>query len=317
MRWTKKRREEFKDSLDFVLAMADMVESPANSTELREVLGGRRKGYDKHVNARRFNEAELFIDDCETMHSLSEEYADGKIFDKADPRTDLPSRYSTSVCRVTDGLANFHQLASVPIASLRGQKLLSPWFAKYSVFSMDLETGIGAGSEDIVFWSNGVWRRRDTTQQSLIRRLGAMPGEIIDAVSDDNPKITDDVCGMLAGMTFSRDFHWRVVIKTPEGNSFSLMTDSKGASAAFADRSGDTPSGRRPALRNWVSEHTRKNRKTADGGNEFLQMVAVRKHLRGRIPFKWCGLDCELVVSPFDMRQNEKLAEQRALVSAS
>lgn len=317
MRWTKKRRDEFKDAIDLLLAMADMAESPANSTELREVLGGRNKGYDKHVCTRHFKEAEIFIEDCSTIDALQDEYGDGKTFMSADPRTDLPDRYSTSFCRVSEGLANFYMLRSVPIASLRGQKLLSPWFAKYSVFSMDLETGIGAGSEDVVFWSNGVWRRRDTMSQAFIRRCGAIPGEIVDAVSDDNPESTNIVCGLLAGMTFSRDFHWRVVIKTPEGNSFSITTDSKGASVAFADRSGDTPSGRRPALRNWVSEHTRKTRKITDDGEELLRMVSVRKHLRGRIPFQWCGLDCELVVSPFDIRQNERLAEKRALASSS
>jgi hypothetical protein len=317
MRWTKKRREEFKDTLDLVLAMTDMAELPENAAQVREVFGKRNGKYDKQVSVRQFTEAEIVSCEHESLSYLSDEYEDGKIIFGCDARTDLPTKYSTSICQVKKGIANFYQLKSIPISVLRGKKLLSPWFAKYSIFSMDLETGIGAGSEDIVFWSHGVWRRQNETHKKKVRHIGAVPGEVTLCISDDSPELTNDCCKLLAGMTFSRDFHWRVVIKTPEGNSFSLMTDSKGASAAFADRSGDTPSGRRPALRNWVSEHTRKNRKTSDDGNEFLQMVAVRKHLRGRIPFKWCGLDCELVVSPFDMRQNEKLAEQRALVSAS
>lgn len=315
MRWTKKKRSEFKDTIDLLLAMADMVEFPENATELREVLGAKNGSYDKHVSTREFKEAEIVSDRCDGINEVGKDYEDAKIFMEADPKTDLPEKYRTAICRVVDGFATFHMLRSVPIKALRGQKLLSPWFASYSTFSMDLESGIGAGSEDVVFWANGTWRRRDTMKQAFIRRRAELPGEIIDAIEDSDPDATHKCCNLLAGLTFSRDFHWRVVIKTPEGNSFSITTDSKGAAAAFADRSGDTPSGRRSALRNWVSEHTRQTRKTTDEGDEFLQTVFVRKHLRGRVPFKWCGLDCELVVSPFDMRQNERLAENRKLIS--
>ena len=315
MRWTKKKRDEFRDEIDLLLAMADMAERPASVTDLREVFGKKYAAYDKHVFVRQFCEAEIVVDGPSMINEVGSDYGDAKFLSGCDPKTDLPKKFNVSLCQVTNGLANFHQLRSIPISALRGQKILSPWFAKYSIFSMDLETGIGAGSEDVVFWAVNRWQRKDTQKESFTRFKGAAPGEVIYVVADTDPEVTNRTCSMLSGLVFCRDFHWRVVIKTPEGNSFSITTDSKGAAAAFADRSGDTPSGRRSALRNWVSEHTRQTRKATDEGDDLLQTVFVRKHLRGRVPFRWCGLDCELVVSPFDMKQNERLAESRKLIS--
>ena len=220
--------------------------------------------------------------------------------------------YSGSMCFVKNGVANFQKLSSISIKSLRGRKLLSPWFAKQTQLMIDLESGVGAGTEDIVFWKNGRWFMEDTFDRAAIRIKGLNPGAALYGVQDGNPEQTNISCNILAGLIFSRDVQWRVVIKTPEGNSFSISTDSKGASAAFADRSGDTPSGRRPALRNWVSEHLRKAKRDTDKEQE---LILVQKHLRGRVPFYWCGMDCELVVAPFDIRVNEKRNNERMLAS--
>jgi hypothetical protein len=78
--------------------------------------------------------------------------------------------------------------------------------------------------------------------------------------------------------------------------------------AAFRNRQPNEVSGRRDALRHWVSQHYRTRH--VDEGDE-PQRVIVRQHLRGRTPFRWCGIDCELVVSPFDIRRNERLRIER------
>lgn len=313
MRWTKKRREEFHDAIDLILSMADIQTDPPPASVLQEFFGTGNLCFDRRVKTQVFQEAELFFPNLQVFHSLQENYADAVTFNRVNGRSDLPKRYSTSICFVEDGYAHFYGLRSVPFSEIRGTKILSPWFAKYSVLSLDLESGIRAGTEAVVFWSNNRWKMPNAYEKEFATLKNLCPTQRLFNQGDTDPEETNTVCNLLAGLTFSRDIHWRVVIKTPDGNSFSLVTDSHGASAAFKDRTGDTPSGRRPALRNWVSEHLRQVRQSTPDGDELLKLVLVRKHLRGRIPFTWCGFDCELVVAPFDVRYNERLAVQRQL----
>ena len=121
MRWTKKKRDEFKDEIDLLLAMADMAERPASVTDLREVFGKKYAAYDKHVSVRQFCEAEIVVDGPSMINEVGSDYGDAKFLSGCDPKTDLPKKFNVSLCQVTNGLANFHQLgqfAKVPAGVL-------------------------------------------------------------------------------------------------------------------------------------------------------------------------------------------------------
>lgn len=309
MKFSKPQRSSFNAFIDMLLASADKAKVP-DRKRIHAAFVEKGRGYEAGVLPKFFPEAEVFADgvDVECLEQIQGSYGDAVVFGAADPRSDLPRKYDTSMVVVTKGLAQFYGLRSVALSQLRGHKLRSPWVAKLRLFTLDLDSFEGVGDEQVVYWTGDRWRSYETISKSGWNELaGAYSNE---RFYEYDPEAVSDTCNILAGLTFSRDCHWRVVIKTPLGQSFSIITDSVGAAAAFADRSGDTPSGRRPALRNWVASHARLTRRSGDDGKEILDLVSVRKHLRGRVPFKWCGFDCELVVAPFDMRHNERLANQ-------
>lgn len=110
---------------------------------------------------------------------------------------------------------------------------------------------------------------------------------------------------ILPGLQFTSRYFWRVLIGHEDNPRVGFMTDPTGASEIFRLR--DTPEGRarRAALRNWVTEHWRKDRQ--DPGVERK----VREHLRGATTFGWGGLSCTVVPCAYDIHR-ENLAKQRA-----
>ncbi len=97
---------------------------------------------------------------------------------------------------------------------------------------------------------------------------------------------------------FARRYQWRVLFRDhPRGTaSLSMLTDPKGALAAFKLR--DKPRGakRRPALKHWVRKHWRQTR---GGTSEAL----VKAHLRGETRFIFEGMECLILPSPFDVER--------------
>lgn len=311
--WTQNRRQQFQEEIDLILAMTDMSYTSAKMSDKTKLMS-RDSKFTRKLSTKSFREPYLM---CESTMFDMLEYSDGRFMANVNPKTDLPKRYHVSACHIKQNRAYFYSLSSLPWQAVRGRKLLSTVFAKHDWLELDFDTGFSIGDSAVVFWANGRWQtsHRYDLYKAMVQNKSLFRGQSVSVVTELQPDTQDATCRMLAGMAFSMDFHWRVVLKTPDGHSFSILTDSRGAAAAFRDRTGDTPSGRRPALINWVKEHTRNLKSSTSEGDEFLKTIAVRKHLRGRIPFRWCGIDCEMVVAPFDLRVNQRLAKQSSHAS--
>lgn len=78
-----------------------------------------------------------------------------------------------------------------------------------------------------------------------------------------------------------------------------LPTNPRGALELFKSRLLAPGEKRRGALRHWVNSHYR------DRSDDPGVIDYVREHLRGATRFIWNGLDCELMVSAYDMEKNE------------
>jgi hypothetical protein len=95
---------------------------------------------------------------------------------------------------------------------------------------------------------------------------------------------------VLSAQIYQRYF-WRAVIPNAWGVRFAHWVSPRGILELFKDR--DKPeSGRREALRHWVSNHSRVKR---DG-----TAAEVRAHLRGATSFIWRGSKVEIVPSDLD-----------------
>lgn len=113
---------------------------------------------------------------------------------------------------------------------------------------------------------------------------------------------TQDV-SMAHGMMLRREYLWSVLLGEPGIPRARFVTDVAGVRESFRLR--DIPPGkqRRAALRHWVRDHWRKNRKRGGEDNAW-----VRAHLRGSLDFVWNGLSCQIMPSKEDERRNSKAA---------
>lgn len=204
-----------------------------------------------------------------------------------------------------DDTIDMFRLRRKRLSDVRGKKIHSPNIFELAECEIDCSAGTYWPVRRYVEWCGGKWLPINTTDEydyfvqkkkKTARYIGA---------GDANMQVVSDTCMALAGIAFNRDLWWRVVIKGPSG-SISLTTNPGGAMAAFADRDKNEKTNRRESLRNWVSQHYRKRASTGE------KDIEVRKHLRGRTPFRWCGFDCEVVPAPFDQRLNERMREQKA-----
>lgn len=102
---------------------------------------------------------------------------------------------------------------------------------------------------------------------------------------------------LFAGIQFGRRYEWTVSLGYDRGLTIAFVTDPLGAKDVFRLR--DIPEGkqRRAALKNWVTEHWRKNR-TGESSHK------VREHLRGTQDFVWNGLKCHIEPSKYDQERN-------------
>lgn len=108
----------------------------------------------------------------------------------------------------------------------------------------------------------------------------------------------------LIGLAFEHQYEWAVTIGVPNGPSLRFATTVDGIKQMLKERDkGDT--GRRQALRAWVSDHWRKTRWTED------EKTYVRKHLRGGEKFSWRGYECIWMPSNEAIHENDRLRKQR------
>jgi hypothetical protein len=116
-------------------------------------------------------------------------------------------------------------------------------------------------------------------------------------------------CNLAISMALRHRYEWSVSIGEPGGASFRFATDPTGIRAILGERD-KGESGRRDALRSWVTSHWRQKRSDPDAE------VYVRKHLRGSETFSWRGYVCDWSPSAYDVEYNDKLRVERSMMGA-
>lgn len=107
-------------------------------------------------------------------------------------------------------------------------------------------------------------------------------------------------CSLAVSAQLTARYSWHAAFGfTEDGPRLLLPTNPKGCLSLFRDRDLNPGRNRRDALRHWVSEHWRNRPQDAS------QTDYVRDHLRGHTRFIWNQLDCELMVSAYDLEKNE------------
>jgi hypothetical protein len=98
---------------------------------------------------------------------------------------------------------------------------------------------------------------------------------------------------------FSARYEWHVAFGggIPNGPRLLLPTNPSDCLRLFNNRNLAPGKTRREALRHWVEQHWRDDVTTG--------LAFIHHHLRGNTLFSWCGFDCELFVSAYDLEQNE------------
>lgn len=305
-RWTQQRKRKLEACIDDVFCFLEL-------SDPEDVSGATYA--DRSVNPKAFQEIELIMPE---LIPVGED--DWGIFGDTRP-SDLPKSWDVSHGTVkevekpqelggTERYAILHRMRTVPISRGRGHKLYSPYLCEYSFCDVSLDRGVYRGDVYLINWVGKEWQ--PISPSRMVKDI-APSGECYGSVGATTICHHDpegDAFAYLAGMgiAFARDLCWRVIITSPCGQSISLPTSYAGAMAAFRNREPEETTGRRKALRHWVRQHYRRKAKQEEV--EADEYVAVRRHLRGRTPFRWMGLDCQIVVPPIDERLNERLASQ-------
>lgn len=213
--------------------------------------------------------------------------------------------YDFSACRFVDDCLDgqpgmvFYRLKEATIKEARGTKIRSPHVAWLYEMVVPRSSSLYHVRRRLVnFYTNGDWIELDRVTQSAWFRANLIWDAVVGA-RDDGPQTTTNVCNLLMSVGFNRDFEWRVVLNGKA--SLSLPTTAAGAKAVLSQR--DRPE----SLRNWVEQHCRRTGSVEDEEAE----IKDRERLHGRTPFRWLGLDCELVVCPWDVRLNERIRVSR------
>lgn len=309
MRWTKRRSVNLGNALDDIFVICGLSEEDAGKSPAWITK--------EKVRPADFREAEAFLDANDgEMIGISKNDDSVLYFPDVRP-TDVPG-YDISAVMTTVGdngnrQIELYRLREEPLKKARGQKVYSPHVASMYSCWIDAETGTYTSNKMLLNSAGKEWVPLGAKGEYFhFAQSKTCDGNVVNFGITDGEGITN-TCNMLLGLSFTRDVVWRVVFKGPSGISISLSTDTAGAMAAFRNRQPNEATGRRDALRHWVRQHYRV--RPVDEGDE-PQKVIVRQHLRGRTPFRWFGIDCELVVSPFDMRRNDRFRAEREQMAA-
>jgi hypothetical protein len=112
------------------------------------------------------------------------------------------------------------------------------------------------------------------------------------------------VITIAAERAFSARYSWHVAFGSdvPGGPRLLVPTNPEGCLKLFRDR--DAVGERRKALKHWVEHYYRD---TQEAGTTY-----VRDFLRGHTLFRWNEIECELLVSEFDLEKNSLFAMEAA-----
>lgn len=196
-----------------------------------------------------------------------------------------------------DGAVSFDHYETVSPSLLRGRAKIVPqktilhhsltileneWFAE--------ETPLGLLSNQWIALDTGMTQERATG-------MGIGGTHCFGRISskDIREKIHHRTQGAFS-LALTARYYWHAAMAT-NGPRLLIPTSPKGCLDLFANRKKGEAERRRTALRHWVHNHYR--------DNESSGLTYVRDHLRGIIEFDWYDLQCELLVSEFDLEKNE------------
>lgn len=230
---------------------------------------------------------------------LSEE--DGFLFGLRDTTPDVIWPVNVGLALQTvDGDWNFVSAKSATPRDVRGSvRIVAPKMLRCETVTMMTDGRVFAGVE-YMSWIAGKWV--DARFNSVVRHH--------DSVRNMPIADVDHFAGkghMLLAAALRFRYEWSVSIGREDSPSFRFATDATGVHALLKDRD-KGESGRREALKSWVTDHWRQSRSDPD------EEVYVRKHLRGGEAFSWRGYVCEWSPSQFDQERNSAFKAEREVM---
>jgi len=154
---------------------------------------------------------------------------------------------------------------------------------------------------------NGQWK--DIGNRVIAQRRSGAGTNVSDQMIMRAPGDSDEInmtCKVSLAMALTERYSWHVAFGSEPGPRLLLPTNPGGCLSLFRDREKNDAKNRRDALRHWVSNHYR------DTSQSDADLIYVRDHLRGATNFRWRGLDCEIMVSQFDLEKNDFFRLQAA-----
>ncbi len=167
----------------------------------------------------------------------------------------------------------------------------------------------------------GAWLTRDkfsTPERVIVGRIGGKwvdlrsqfqnaKGNVV-FVKGDKFKWHSDLAITVAIATagaLSERYEWHAAFGfSDNGPRLLIPTNPRGCLELFRSRNLNPGERRRSALRHWVKNHYRDVNRDDEG------LTYVRDHLRGNTRFIWNGLDCEVLVSEYDLERSDSFKVQ-------
>jgi hypothetical protein len=193
-----------------------------------------------------------------------------------------------------------NRLASVAPKEIRGLVKLVPPKCAISATAYVPPEGAWRGDVTIVGW---IGRRWVSIDNQLIRaHTDGLRGDTkMLMVDPPDPDQIHESTAMTFSAMLTHRFEWHVAFGRAglSGPRLVIPTNPRGCLELFKSRELTNGETRRRALRHWVDEHYRQR------SDDPTQLDYVCEHLRGHTRFEWGGLDCELLVSAYDLEKNE------------
>lgn len=212
---------------------------------------------------------------------------------------------NSSLCTLEDGWLRLFKLKSVPAKYFRGRPVKPlPRLAALGICFLHPDKPM-VSLELAMAWVNHRWVNAENNRHDW---HGDNPIQNSDDLK--KRKTLDEITRMLISTQLSLRYEWCVTFRLDNSPAIKFATDPSGLKDLFKDRDKDFDKDRKTALRNWVMQHWRKKR------NDEEASIFVRRHLRGKIPFRWNGYDCVIEPSELDLELNKNLAQDSQLVTA-
>lgn len=194
----------------------------------------------------------------------------------------------------------FTRIATPQLSALRGLTTITP--AKCLVLShawLRDDDRAAPAENTILGFLGGKWK---SIESNVVRQSTSnMNGDTIMQMRRLPPQSEIDATISIGfAIPLTERYDWHVAFGFADhGPRVIFPTNPSGCLALFRSRNLGSGEKRRAALRHWVTNHYRQI------GADNTNLSYIRDHLRGNTRFIWNGLDCELLVSEFDLEKNE------------